>query len=235
MQGIDISAYQLNLDFSKIKAQIVYIKATEGLTYTNPLLKLQYQKAKAKGLKIGFYHFLRTNNPIDEANHFLWAIAGLESDCKYAIDVETDAVGASLRVRKFADYLISQKKEPCIYTGLYFYNNNLDYTVKDLPLWIAYYNKNRPNIKSVGWQYSDSQIIGSIPVDHNIFDVGILLNKEVKTVSNNYNKIILLQKVCNRVGIRGANGKPLVEDGLNGTNTTAAKIKLKAYIAAVTK
>ena len=49
------------------------------------------------------------------------------------------------------------------------------------------------------------------------------------------NKILLLQKVCNRVGIRGANGKVLVEDGLGGANTTAAKAKLKVYIANVTK
>jgi len=54
-------------------------------------------------------------------------------------------------------------------------------------------------------------------------------------VKNDNSKILLLQKVCNRVGIRGANGKALSEDGLDGTNTQAAKIKLKAYIAEVTK
>ena len=48
-------------------------------------------------------------------------------------------------------------------------------------------------------------------------------------------KLLLLQKVCNRVGIRGADGKALVEDGLSGANTTAAKVKLIAYIASVTK
>lgn len=42
MKGIDISSYQQNVDFIKVKnsgVQIVYIKATEGVTYTNPLLE----------------------------------------------------------------------------------------------------------------------------------------------------------------------------------------------------
>ena len=184
MKGIDISAYQSTLDFSKIKTDIVIIKATEGLTYVNPYLKLQYAKSKSIGARVGFYHFLRTNNPTEEAKSFLKAIEGLQSDCKYIIDIETDSKGASARVREFADYLISKGKEPCIYSGLYFYNNNLDHTVKDLPLWVAYYNKTRPLIKSVGWQYSDQEKINGQKVDMNIFDEGILLSKGVKTVTS---------------------------------------------------
>jgi len=54
-------------------------------------------------------------------------------------------------------------------------------------------------------------------------------------VVNNSSAILLLQQVCNRVGIRGANGKALVEDGINGNNTIAAKANLIKYIADVTK
>ena len=54
-------------------------------------------------------------------------------------------------------------------------------------------------------------------------------------IVNNNSGILLLQQVCNRVGIRGANGKPLIEDGINGTNTIAAKLSLIKYIANVTK
>lgn len=67
MKGIDIASYQQNVDFQKVKnsgIEIVYIKATEGITYTNPLLELQYSGAMAAGLKIGFYHYLRANDPI---------------------------------------------------------------------------------------------------------------------------------------------------------------------------
>ena len=235
MRGIDISGYEVGLDFNKINTDIVIIKATEGETYINPLLKMQYAKARAKGFKVGFYHFLRTNNPIDEAKHFLATIEGLKSDCKYIIDAESEPNGVSLRVRKFADYLISKGKEPALYTGLCFYNEEMTSIVKDLPLWVAAYNKTRPLIKSVGWQYSETLTIGSHKIDHNVFDNGILLGGGVSNVAKGNSKVLLLQKVCNRVGIRGANGIKLDEDGLTGKNTNAAKIKLKAYIAEVTK
>ena len=91
MKGIDISSYQGNVDFVKVKnsgIEIVYIKATEGITYTNPLLKSQYSGAIAVGLKVGFYHFLRANDPTLEAKYFLSVINGLSVECKYAVDVE---------------------------------------------------------------------------------------------------------------------------------------------------
>ena len=87
MKGIDISSYQQNVDFIKVKnngIEIVYIKATEGITYNNPMLKPQYCGAIAAGLKIGFYHFLRANDPILEAKHFLSLIDGL-SGCSQII------------------------------------------------------------------------------------------------------------------------------------------------------
>jgi len=94
MKGIDISSYQVNVDFVKVKnsgIEIVYIKATEGITYTNPLLNSQYNGAKSAGLKVGVYHFLRANDQTLEAKHFLSVINGLSSDCKYAIDVESES------------------------------------------------------------------------------------------------------------------------------------------------
>jgi hypothetical protein len=182
MKGIDISKYQGNVNFDMIKAagiEIVYIKATEGLTYTDSMLKTYYTKAKAAGIKVGFYHFLRANDPVAEAKHFLDTINGLEADCKYAIDAETEFSTVSSSVRKFADYLISQGKEPLLYTYEYFYRDTLNSTVKDLPFWIANYNVSTP--KTCGWvgfQYSESGAVSGIAakVDLDTFNQGILLS-----------------------------------------------------------
>ena len=152
MRGIDISSYQQNVDFKKVKnsgIEIVYIKATEGITYKNPLLESQHSGAMAVGLKVGFYHYLRANDPISEAKHFLSIINGLTANCKYAIDVEV-ALGQTItkissNVRLFANYLISNSKEVCIYTGDNFYANNLDSSVKNLPLWVAHYGVANPD------------------------------------------------------------------------------------------
>jgi GH25 family lysozyme M1 (1,4-beta-N-acetylmuramidase) len=169
LKGIDVSSNNGIIDFTKAKAsgiEVCYIKATEGITYTDPYLNANYSKAKSAGLKIGLYHFLRNNDPIVEAQHFLQAIQGLQVDCLYMIDAEL-ALGQTVaqissNVRKFADYLISQGKQVGIYTGDYFYRDSLNSTVKDLPLWIASYGKTPMAANYVGWQYSETGSVSGI-------------------------------------------------------------------------
>lgn len=186
MKGIDISSFQRNnIDFKKVKAsgiEIVYIKATEGITFDSPGFRLQYAQAKLEGLKIGFYHYLRANDPVAEAKHFLKSTNGLQVDCKYAIDVEVtlgqNKAKISDNVRKFANYMISQGKEVCIYTGDYFYANSLNSTVKDLSLWVAHYGVIKPNVSTyAGFQYSQTGKVDGISgnVDLNVFNEGIFL------------------------------------------------------------
>jgi GH25 family lysozyme M1 (1,4-beta-N-acetylmuramidase) len=189
MKGIDVSSNQGTIDFAKVKAsgiEIVYIKATEGIAYTDSTLKAFYNNAKAARLKVGFYHFLRANDPSTEAKHFLSATAGLIPDCKYVIDVEL-ALGQTVatlsnNVRKFADYLISQGKKVALYTGDYFYRDNLNSTVKDLPLWVANYGTTTIARTHVGWQYSETGSVNGISskVDLDTFDNGILIEEVVR-------------------------------------------------------
>jgi len=220
MKGIDVSNFQANLDFSKIDAEICIIKATEGLTYTNPYLKQQYTKTKTKGMKVGYYHYLRANDAVQEAKHFLSAISGLGNDCKLIIDAEqqSEANGISARTRKFADYLISQGKEVALYTGLSFYNNEILPICKDIPLWVASYGSVRPNIKSIGWQYSGTGV-----VDLNIFDSGILLSTVKATVAKivvqPINIIKQTQTFLNSLGFVDQSGHKLITDGISGIKT----------------
>ena len=192
MKGIDVSVFQGHIDFAKVKAsgiEIVIIKATQGTGYTNKLLAEHYKGARENGLKIGFYHYLTKDNPIVQARQFLEVTSGLISDCKYVVDVENecDSKGvvinpwtikqASEATRSFADYLIHQKKEAAIYTGDYFYRDNLDTTVKDLPVWIANYGTNILAKKYIGLQYTEKGCINGIigNVDLATFNDGILL------------------------------------------------------------
>ena len=170
MKGIDIASYQQNVDFKKVKnngIEIVYIKATEGINYKNPLLKLQYDGAISAGLKIGFYHFLRSGDPILEAKYFLSVVDGFSANCKHVIDVEVvlgqTIAKISRNVRIFADYLISKGKQVCIYTGDNFYSNNLDSSVKNIPLWVAHYGVSKPDASNyIGFQYSNSGKVDGI-------------------------------------------------------------------------
>lgn len=180
--GIDVSNYQGTIDYAKVKGSgisVVYIKATQGTAYINPKLKEQYQGAKLNGLKIGFYHFLTNTSPSLQAQHFLNTINGLVSDCKYIVDVEgTWTIAEASKVtRGFADYLISKNKEVGIYTGDYFYRDNLNSTVKNLPVWIANYGGNVMASRYVGHQYTDKGTVRGITgnVDMNKFNDAIFL------------------------------------------------------------
>ena len=74
--GIDVSDWQGYINYSEVKnsgIQIVYIKASQGTSIKDPYFDINYENAKANGLKVGFYHFLEATNTEEakqEANFF---------------------------------------------------------------------------------------------------------------------------------------------------------------------
>ena len=59
--GIDVSGYQGNIDFGKVKKdgiQVVYIRSSEGTNYIDSKFEQNYKRARDAGLKIGFYHYV---------------------------------------------------------------------------------------------------------------------------------------------------------------------------------
>lgn len=236
MKGIDISHHQGSIDFAKVKASgidIVIIKATEGKTYTDPNFQANYEGAKAAGLLVGFYHFLRGNAPGDEVDNFLNIIKGLDFDCKLVIDAEV-AEADSEQIKAFKDILVSKGYEAILYTYENFYNTKLDGSVKDIPLWIAKYSSNKPKVPSyIGWQYTSSGSVDGISgrVDMNEFTEEILLNKivspkPIKKIIDS--KVLELQKILNKLKITDGKGNRLEEDGLLGNCTKDATKRLQS-------
>lgn len=71
IHGIDVSAYQSET-YSTAGLDFVIVKATEGLSYTNPRLAAQTKRARDAGLVVGFYHYPHmANDPVAEADYFL--------------------------------------------------------------------------------------------------------------------------------------------------------------------
>ncbi len=63
--GIDVSHYQGTIDWQKVKAagiRFVYLKATQGASFIDPMLFANYIGAKAAGIPIGLYHVFVANN-----------------------------------------------------------------------------------------------------------------------------------------------------------------------------
>lgn len=73
MRGIDVSNWQADLDVSKVAADFVITKATEGVGYVNPSCDRHYNQAVKSGKLVGVYHFARNtqNSARAEAEFFL--------------------------------------------------------------------------------------------------------------------------------------------------------------------
>lgn len=64
-QGIDVSDWQGYIDYNQVRAsgiEVVYIKSSQGSNIKDPYFDINYENAKANGLKVGFYHFLTATN-----------------------------------------------------------------------------------------------------------------------------------------------------------------------------
>ena len=72
MNGIDISHWQKGIDISKIKADFVIAKATEGINFKDECFDSYMAAAVSLGKSIGFYHFARPekNSAKAEADFF---------------------------------------------------------------------------------------------------------------------------------------------------------------------
>jgi lysozyme len=143
MNGIDISSYQGSLDLNNISYDFVLIKATEGVSYVNPMCDTHFQEAKAAGKKRALYHFTNFGNPIAEADFFVDNCAGYIRDAIFVLDWEGSSVGATDWALEFLQHVESRiGYKPAIYMSEWV-ENHYDWTAvvgNDNGLWIAKYS-----------------------------------------------------------------------------------------------
>lgn len=80
-EGIDVSQWQRNIDFEQAAAagiRVVYIRSSMGSSYVDPYFEQNYQRAKAAGMQVGFYHYVtaRTDSQPDIRHSFLSILSG---------------------------------------------------------------------------------------------------------------------------------------------------------------
>lgn len=69
MNGVDIASYQAGMDCTKIEADFVIVKATQGTGYTNPYFSKHYAQAVAAGKLVGAYHYASGGDANAEADY----------------------------------------------------------------------------------------------------------------------------------------------------------------------
>ena len=99
IKGIDISHWNGDIDFNKVKAsgiEFVIIKAggSDRGFYTDPKFKDNYEKAKAAGLFVGAYYFVGKKfygdlAGIADGKRFADILKGMQFEYPVYLDVET--------------------------------------------------------------------------------------------------------------------------------------------------
>ncbi len=170
-EGIDVSSYQGEIDFKRVKEdgiEVVYIKATEGTTYIDPYLERNYQKAKENGIKVGLYHYVTARSEEQakrEARFFVSKASGKNLDCKLAMDFERFGSLTKSEINRIGLVFLQEVerlsgKQAILYSNAYTASNIWEGENTNYPLWVAEYGVERPVNSGTwdswaGWQYTD--------------------------------------------------------------------------------
>lgn len=190
MFGIDISHHQGNVDFNKLvfnnpHIDFIFLKATQGTTYTDPKFYTNVLGCEKAKISWGAYHFATLNehnvrqDAESEANFFLSVIKKATSpQLPLVLDIEISDPKVQLDTFEvlnfiktfFATLEASGYNNYMIYSGTPFLDSHLpkEHGLGTIPLWIAAYTS-RPVPKLPHgwneykiWQYSDKGNVSGI-------------------------------------------------------------------------
>jgi GH25 family lysozyme M1 (1,4-beta-N-acetylmuramidase) len=165
--GIDVSQWQHNPSVNWDRAgtdrvTFAFIKATEGLSYTNPHYAADRVAARRAGIYRGAYHFARPSrgSAARQARYFVDRAGEHDAngDLPPVLDLEdTGGLGtADLRTwtRRWLETVQSLTgRAPVIYTSPSFWEGYLGDSrgFRGYPLWVAHYETTRPQVPG-GWK-----------------------------------------------------------------------------------
>jgi lysozyme len=180
-QGIDVSHHDENIEWGEVLGSgvtFVYIKATEGEDYSDPLFAEHWKNAGAAGLHRGAYHFFRPQDDGESQARFFLASLGEEvGELIPAVDVEVaDGVAPETLIAELEEWLAVVEKalgvKAMIYTDVNFWNDLKTKDFSAYPLWVAEYGVEAPTIPDgwtdwALWQFSRTTRIKGVevPVD----------------------------------------------------------------------
>lgn len=174
---IDVSTWQGNIDWSKVKAdgvQGAIIRAGFGKVASQKDNKFErnYTNAKAVGMPIGAYWYSYATSVADakkEAEVCLSILKGKQFEYPIYYDLEDPSMtgcGKSV-LTQIATTFCETLENAGYYVGIYsnpnWLNNYLNYnTVKKYTLWLAHWGVSEPSYECGLWQYSSSGSVSGI-------------------------------------------------------------------------
>ena len=186
IKGIDISHWNGDIDFNKVKAagiEFVIIKAggSDRGFYTDSKFRENYEKAKAAGLFVGAYYFVGKKfygdlSGIEDAKRFIKILHSMQFEYPVYLDVETTDARYKELATDAAIAFCSTMEAAGYYVGIYAsdisgFKEKLNHDrLTAYAHWVARYGKN-PEVCKEGviHQYSSKGavdgIVGSVDLD----------------------------------------------------------------------
>ncbi len=169
VRGVDVSEYQGEVDWDKIKEQgisFAFIKATEGSNSKDSYFDKNYEKLKTMDMLLGCYHFFSFESTGEEqAKNYIEAVGNIENDDSIMlpiIDVEfysfyKKAKPSKTWVTEQLQVMLEELEDtyrvkPIIYTTMEFYDYYIDGEFQDYDIWIRDIIT-KPNIENRDWKF----------------------------------------------------------------------------------
>ena len=189
VRGIDISHYQGEIDWSKVKTAglaFVYIKATEGVRDVDSRFAANWKGAARAGLARGAYHFYNfCKSGSAQAAHFLKTVPADAGALPATIDLEESgdcgAMPAKAAFRRSLAVFVAKVRAasgraPILYLDYRIYNRYFKGESDSYKLWITDTRHEAPampdNASWTLWQYRWNGRVAGIPreVDLDVFN-----------------------------------------------------------------
>ena len=186
--GIDVSHHQHRIDWATLarekRLRFAYLKATQGVSWTDRAFLRNWRAARRAGLKVGAYHYFSFCTPAAaQAKHFLSVVPKRRDALPAVLDVEhlRNCAPDSDPAKERAELKLwlcaveaATGKKPIIYATAdiladYFAGGGLDY-----PLWVRHTPEDPEPVLALSWkilQYDDQRSIDGIDttVDRDLF------------------------------------------------------------------
>lgn len=196
-KGIDVSRYQGEIDWKKVKAsgvQFAMLRAGYGRfdAQKDAQFERNYKEAKAAGIPVGAYLYSYAKSVEDarsEAKVFLQWVKGKQFAYPLAFDVEEAEQAqkgkqfVSDLIRAFCETVEQAGYYVCIYANKYWLDNYIDADCKKrYDVWVAQWAKTNTYNGAYGiWQYTSdgavSGISGRVDLDESYKDYPSIMRK----------------------------------------------------------
>lgn len=181
VRGIDLSHHNGRIKYDELDSlDFVFLKVTEGASWTDKTFEKHYAAFKEKDIAIGAYHFFRFDTDgKSQARHFLNHLEGKEFQIPLVVDVEQEnnplvpREKVIARLRSFVKEIKHHTGiKPIIYTNGIGYSDFISNDFEDHTLWLSSTNSWRPAMMDCTfWQFNIKADLSAIThdVDLNVF------------------------------------------------------------------